>query len=155
MQQQTFTDTGATGTAQTGLAAADDTGRARDGLGAKPELPHRAERTPYDFGRHGRLQALPQPSRQPVRHRGRHYTGATYPAGATFPDGTFQGVPRHPINIFYNNSTEAQAIDEYNTLYVVPPARQLREHIDNDVPHHARDLRRHRQLGRDRACSRT
>ena len=49
------------------------------------------------------------------------YTGATYPAAATFPDGTFQGVPRHPINIFYNNSTETQAVDEYNTLYVKPP----------------------------------
>ena len=27
-------------------------------------------------------------------------------------------MPRHPINIFYNTSTEAQAVDEYNTIYV-------------------------------------
>ena len=27
-------------------------------------------------------------------------------------------MPRHPINIFYNNSTEKQAVDEYNTIYV-------------------------------------
>ena len=27
-------------------------------------------------------------------------------------------VPRHPINIYYNASTEAQEVDEYNTLYL-------------------------------------
>jgi len=47
------------------------------------------------------------------------YAGTTYPAAAGFPDGNFFGVPRHPINIFYNTSTEAQAVDEYNTLYVM------------------------------------
>jgi len=46
------------------------------------------------------------------------YTGTSYPVGATFPDGTYQGVPRHPTNIYYNTSTEAQAVDEYNTVYV-------------------------------------
>ena len=46
------------------------------------------------------------------------YSGATFPVNAAFPDGTFEGVPRHPINIFYNNSTEKQAVDEYNTIYV-------------------------------------
>ena len=49
---------------------------------------------------------------------GVNYSGATFPANAAFPDGTFEGVPRHPINIFYNNSTETQAVDEYNTIYV-------------------------------------
>ena len=29
-------------------------------------------------------------------------------------------MPRHPINIFYNTSTEAQEVDEYNTLYLPP-----------------------------------
>ena len=41
----------------------------------------------------------------------------TYAAGQTFVDGTAQVAPRHPINIFYNASTEAQEVDEYNTLY--------------------------------------
>jgi len=45
-----------------------------------------------------------------------------FPAAAPFPisntAGAAQAVPRHPTNIFYNNSTEAQALDEYNTLYV-------------------------------------
>ncbi len=45
------------------------------------------------------------------------YTGATYAAGVPFVDGTAEAVPRHPINIFYNASTEAQELDEYNTLY--------------------------------------
>ena len=49
---------------------------------------------------------------------GANYTGAEYPAAATFVDGTAQVVPRHPLNIYYNNSTEAQAVDEYNTLYL-------------------------------------
>ena len=51
---------------------------------------------------------------------GATYTGATYPAGSTFVDGTAQVVPRHPINIYYNASTEAQEVDEYNTLYLPP-----------------------------------
>ncbi len=45
------------------------------------------------------------------------YTGTTYPAGTPFVDGTSEVAPRHPINIFYNASTEAQELDEYNTLY--------------------------------------
>ena len=55
------------------------------------------------------------------------YTGGTYPAGATFlepyTDGSgAQVVPRHPINIFYDASTEAQEVDEYNTIYATPNA---------------------------------
>ena len=48
----------------------------------------------------------------------------TYAAGTTFLEGTptttwpgAQVVPRHPINIYYNVSTDAQELDEYNTLY--------------------------------------
>jgi hypothetical protein len=51
---------------------------------------------------------------------GANYTGASYPAAATFVDGTAQVAPRHPINIYYNASTEAQQVDEYNTLYLPP-----------------------------------
>ncbi len=49
---------------------------------------------------------------------GVNYTGATIPAGSAFVDGTAQVVPRHPVNIYYNASTEAQEVDEYNTLYL-------------------------------------
>jgi hypothetical protein len=48
---------------------------------------------------------------------GATYTGSTYAASQPFLDGTSQVVPRHPINIYYNASTEAQEVDEYNTLY--------------------------------------
>ena len=48
---------------------------------------------------------------------GATYTGATYTAGQPFVDGTAQVAPRHPINVFYNVATNAQELDEYNTLY--------------------------------------
>ncbi|MGA3221420.1 MAG: putative Ig domain-containing protein, partial [Acidimicrobiales bacterium] len=53
---------------------------------------------------------------------GATYSGATYAAGQPFvEDGTgtysYQVAPRHPINIFYNVATNAQELDEYNTLY--------------------------------------
>ncbi len=40
-----------------------------------------------------------------------------YPAGTSFTDGTAQSIPRYPTNIYYNASTEAQEVDEFNTLY--------------------------------------
>ncbi len=53
---------------------------------------------------------------------GTTYTGREYAAGETFLDGTAQVVPRHPINIYYNASTEAQEVDEWNTLFEPPSA---------------------------------
>jgi len=44
-------------------------------------------------------------------------TTAAYAAGQTFTDGSAQAVPRYPTNIYYNASTEAQELDEFNTLY--------------------------------------
>ena len=51
---------------------------------------------------------------------GQPYTGPEYAASETFVDGTAQVVPRHPINIYYNASTEAQEVDEWNTLFLEP-----------------------------------
>ncbi len=51
---------------------------------------------------------------------GTGYTGLEFAAGETFVDGTAQVVPRHPINIYYNASTEAQEVDEWNTLFEPP-----------------------------------
>jgi hypothetical protein len=48
---------------------------------------------------------------------GVNYSGPEYHAGETYKDGAAQVVPRHPINVYYNASTEAQEVDEYNTLY--------------------------------------
>jgi len=50
---------------------------------------------------------------------GASYSGAAYPAGSTFllPGTSAQVVPRHPVNIYYNAGTDAQELDEYQTLY--------------------------------------
>jgi hypothetical protein len=50
------------------------------------------------------------------------YVGPEFAADETFVDGKAQVVPRHPINIYYNASTEAQEVDEWNTLFL-PPAQ--------------------------------
>jgi hypothetical protein len=43
-----------------------------------------------------------------------------YPAGTSFPDAGATGIPRYPTNIYYNVSTNAQEVDEYETLYDEP-----------------------------------
>ncbi len=48
------------------------------------------------------------------------YTGAEYPAGAGFTDAGGTAIPRYPTNIYYNVSTNAQEVDEYQTLYDSP-----------------------------------
>ncbi|MES1193409.1 MAG: hypothetical protein ABUM26_03730, partial [Solirubrobacterales bacterium] len=52
-------------------------------------------------------------------------TGAQWPVGATFTEGTppagFQAVPRYPNNVYYNVSRQGQQLDEYNWIYVAPP----------------------------------
>ncbi len=48
------------------------------------------------------------------------YTGAEYPAGATFQDAGGTAIPRYPTNIYYNASTEAQEVNEYETIYDSP-----------------------------------
>jgi hypothetical protein len=50
-------------------------------------------------------------------------TGSTTPdvsAGSTFtePLSGAHAIPRYPTNIYYNASTEAQEVDEFNTLYL-------------------------------------
>jgi len=42
-------------------------------------------------------------------------------AGSTFTDGTATAIPRYPTNIYYNVATQAQEVDEYNTLYESAP----------------------------------
>jgi hypothetical protein len=53
-------------------------------------------------------------------------TGAQYPLGATFSEGSgsasFQTFPRYPTNVYYNTSKQGQQLDEYNWLYLPPTA---------------------------------
>jgi len=58
----------------------------------------------------------PNPPTDPFGY-GVAYTGTEYPASATYLDGTAQVVPRHPINIFYNASTDYEELNEFQTLY--------------------------------------
>jgi hypothetical protein len=59
---------------------------------------------------------------------GATYSGPTYAAGQAFVDGTSEVAPRHPINVFYNAATNAQELDEYNTLYTsVAPDSQCHD----------------------------
>ena len=58
----------------------------------------------------------PDPADQQFGY-GTTYTGPEFASGQTFLEGPAQVVPRHPINIYYNASTEAQELDEYNTLF--------------------------------------
>ena len=51
--------------------------------------------------------------------------GAEYPAGSTFPDGGATAVPRYPTNIYYNASTEAQEVNEYETIYDLPTCKAI------------------------------
>jgi hypothetical protein len=44
-------------------------------------------------------------------------TEPAYPAGSSFIDGPAMAIPRYPTNIYYNVSTEAQEVDEFNSLY--------------------------------------
>jgi len=48
------------------------------------------------------------------------YGGAEYPTGAAFQDAGGTAIPRYPTNIYYNVSTNAQEVDEYQTLYDLP-----------------------------------
>ncbi|MGA2530556.1 MAG: hypothetical protein ABSG36_15545, partial [Acidimicrobiales bacterium] len=116
--EQTFTDTGTAGTQE-------PTGWTPPSVENAVESPW--EQNPYfvpaleavgitDVGADA-SKAYPNPPEDEFGI-GASYTGTEFPAGATFLDGTAQVVPRHPVNIYYNASTEAQEVDEYNTLYL-------------------------------------
>ncbi|MBV8929978.1 MAG: hypothetical protein JO152_12720, partial [Mycobacteriaceae bacterium] len=48
-----------------------------------------------------------------------------YTAGSTFTDAGATGIPRYPTNIYYNVSTNAQEVDEYQTLYDLPTCKPV------------------------------
>ena len=63
------------------------------------------------------LQGLPQPARRPVRHRRHLHRAPPTPPASPSSTAPPRSAPRHPINVFYNVATNAQELDEYNTLY--------------------------------------
>jgi hypothetical protein len=109
--EQTFTDTGTAGTSTSGLPAGNEATES-----AYPENPKLAAAfagvgTQY-FGSDA-SKPYPDPTIPGS-------TTAAYAAGETFLDGSARAVPRYPTNIYYNVSTEAQEVDEFNQLYLPP-----------------------------------
>jgi hypothetical protein len=106
--EQTFTDTGAAGTASTGPPV--DNGAVESAYPQNPNF------TPAFTG--VGIQYFGSDASKPYPNAS--IAGSTtpvYPAGSSFPDGTASAIPRYPTNIYYNVSTETEEVDEYNTLY--------------------------------------
>jgi hypothetical protein len=109
--QQTFTDTGAAGTASSGPPATNQAIET-----AYAENPSLAAA----FAGVG-IQAFGSDASKPYPNPA--IAGSITPAflaGESFLDGSARAIPRYPTNIYYNVSTEAQEVDEYNTLYLTP-----------------------------------
>lgn len=107
-QEQTFTDTGAPGTASTGPPV--------DNEAVESAYPQNPNLTPAFTG--VGIQYFGSDASKPYPNAS--IAGSTtpvYPNGSTFPDGTANAIPRYPTNIYYNVSTETEEVDEYNTLY--------------------------------------
>ena len=115
---QTFTDTGAAGTAQpAGWTPPTDENAVESPWEQNPYFVPALEAVGITAVGADGSKAYPNPPDAQFGI-GANYGGPTYAADQTFVDGTSQVVPRHPINIYYNASTEAQEVDEYNTLYL-------------------------------------
>jgi hypothetical protein len=132
-QELTFTDTGAkSGTTSAGVTYMDTPMPA----GWTPPIVENANELPWEQNPYftpalqaagittvgaDASKAYPDPADDQFGI-GATYSGPTYAAGQAFvEDGTgsysYQVAPRHPINVFYNVATNAQELDEYNTLY--------------------------------------
>jgi hypothetical protein len=109
---QTFTDTGAAGTASSGPPATNEA--------VETAYPQNPNLIPAFAG--AGIQYFGSDASKP-------YPDPTIPgsttvasaAGETFLDGAARAIPRYPTNIYYNVSTEAQEVDEYNQLYLPSP----------------------------------
>jgi hypothetical protein len=116
--QESYTDTGAAGTPETATWTPPTTEAAQESPWEQnPYFVPALEAVGITTVGDDASKAYPNPPDAPFGI-GATYTGPTYAAGQTFLDGTAQVAPRHPINIFYDASTEAQEVDEYNTLYL-------------------------------------
>jgi hypothetical protein len=120
--EKTFTDTGIAGTAGTPLTE----GTAVEGPYEQNPVLDTAFAATADGGikYFGADASKPYPNPADGSFAtgapGSSYTGTEYPSGATFQDAGATGIPRYPTNIYYNVSTNAQEVDEYETLYDSP-----------------------------------
>jgi hypothetical protein len=105
---QTFTDTGAGGESSEGPPATN--AAAEMPYAQNPNLIPAFAGTKIQYFGSDASKGYPDPTIPGS-------TTVAFPAGSTFVDGTAQAIPRYPTNIFYNASTEAEEVDEFNTVY--------------------------------------
>ncbi len=106
--EQTYVDTGAAGTPSSGPSAANEA--VESPYPQNPNLIPAFQGAGIQYFGSDASKPYPDPSISGS-------TAEAYPAGSTFTDGTAQAIPRYPTNIYYNVSTEAQEVDEFNALY--------------------------------------
>ncbi|MFL5864074.1 MAG: hypothetical protein ACJ780_25435, partial [Solirubrobacteraceae bacterium] len=127
---KTFTDTGVAGTATGSTGALTATSKPAD-AGAAVESPY--EQNPvldaaFAASQNGGIKyfgadaSKPYPTPADGSFATGAYTGPQATAGAAFQDAGATGIPRYPTNIYYNVSTNAQEVDEYQTLYDSAPS---------------------------------
>jgi hypothetical protein len=119
--EQTFVDNGVAGTAEpAGWAPPAVNAAVESGWEQNPYFIPALEAVGITAVGDDASKGYPDPPETPFGV-GVNYTGPEYQAGETYRDGSAQVVPRHPINVYYNASTEAQEVSEYNWLYMPPP----------------------------------
>ncbi len=109
----TYTDTGATGTASVAPPAVNEA--VETAYPQNPSLIPAFTGAGIQYFGSDASKAYPNPAIAGS-------TTAAYAAGSTFADGSAEAIPRYPTNIYYNVSTEAEEVDEFNSLYT--PAAQ-------------------------------
>ncbi|HTA13552.1 MAG TPA: hypothetical protein VK781_01680, partial [Solirubrobacteraceae bacterium] len=106
--EQTFTDNGGEGTTSAGPPAANEA--FENPYPQNPNLIPAFAGVGIQYFGSDASKPYPDPT----------IPGSTTPAfadGETFLDGSARAVPRYPTNIYYNVSTEAQEVDEFNNVY--------------------------------------
>jgi hypothetical protein len=114
---QSYTDTGAVGT-PSATAPPTVNGAVESAYEQNPSLD--AAFKASGIKTFGSDSSKPYPSPANATFANGSAPAAQYPAGATFTEPTSgaQAEARYPTNIYYNVSTEAQEVDEYNHLYL-------------------------------------
>jgi hypothetical protein len=131
--EKTFTDSGIAGTA-TGSSGAPTAATVPADEGTAVESPY--EQNPaLDAAFAGTMNggikyfgsdaSKPYPNPADGSFATGAYGGAQYPARATFADASGTAIPRYPTNIYYNVATNAQEVDEYQTLYDLPTCKPV------------------------------
>ncbi|HEY1777504.1 MAG TPA: hypothetical protein VGG41_15200, partial [Solirubrobacteraceae bacterium] len=118
---KSFTDTGAAGTPAPGGEPQTVGTAVESGYEQNPNLDAAFAATAAGgikyFGSDA-SKPYPSPADAPFPTGG--HSGTQTPAAGVFSDAGGTAIPRYPTNIYYNVSTNAEEVDEYQTLYDLP-----------------------------------